>query len=391
MNNDKISNETKEKPGLVLNKKSSVLFLPFSDLEYVEVIHRTIHFHLVNGKTEQFIGSLSDMEPKLLLWPDFIKVHRSYLVNIRCIQRLESNGIITHTGHSIPIAKRLYGQIKTEYLCKMMEPSVSFQDMQTDPMSFSEPCNDSNFVPQTNVNFSTDYDTYHILLVDDEEEQLLRWSTLLQNHGCIVTSVSTMDDALQQASHLTFDCILLDVMLGNCSGFDVCKQLTTKTKSPILFLSSLDDNEHQIQGFQVGGCDYLSKKLSDDLFWLKVQTRIQLDKTGTTIIHYDSLTLDMLHRKVVYHDQPLSLTSVEYELLSFFIQNPEKIFTPLALFKAIWGDSQWDGGQTIQMHLFLLDRKLREIAPANSFLHTVWGKGYRFSSTLSTESESTSL
>lgn len=351
-----------EEGGLLVKSRGTVMLLAFSRIEYVEVMGRIVFFHLSDGKTEEVSGTLSDFEARLLHWPDFIKVHRAYMINLRYIQKLESSGILTSCGHLIPVSKHLYPQLKKDYLCHLMDPEAKTEP----PSACSKP-----------FAVSPQHD-YSVLLVDDEEEQRQRFGEVLTGHGCIVQTTHSAEAALLLAGQGRFDCVVLDVKLGEENGFDFCAALTESTGAPVVFLSSLDDCDSQTKGFLSGGIDYITKDASDGLFWLKIEARIKMARAAKAELYDGWLRLDLKRRKAFLLSQEVSLTAVEFDLLCLLMQNPGTIFTPVRLYEAIWGGRQWDGGQGVQLHLSMLRRKLDGICPRHSFIETVWGKGYCF-------------
>lgn len=348
--------------GLLVKSRGSVMQLAFSRIEYVEVMGRTVFFHLNDGATEEVSGAFSDFENRLLNWPDFFKVHRSFIVNLRYVQKLEPTGILTKNGHSLPISKNLHSQFKKAYLCHMMDPEAKTE----------------TFLQSRPIMESSRKIGYSVLLVDDEEEELLRWREVLTAHGCKVGTAYSGESALLLAEQSHYDCVVLDVNLGDQCGFDLCAALIAATGAPVIFLSSLDDSESQTKGFLSGGIDYITKDATKELFWLKIEARIKMAISGKTELSDGKLRLNLKERKVFWQDQEVALTAVEFELLLLLMQSPGEVFTPARLYEVIWGTKQWDGGQGIQLHLSLLGRKLVNICPQHNFIETVWGKGYRF-------------
>lgn len=358
----RLDSQQSEEAGILVKSRGAVATLAFSRIEYVEVMGRTVFFHLTNGETEEVFGTFSTFEAKLLHWPDFIKVHRAYIVNLRHIQKLESGGILTTGGHSVPVSRHLYPQLKRDYLCLFMDPETK-QELPADASIPIEASASGKF---------------SILLVDDEEEQRLHWSAVLKEHGCTVQTAETSERALQFAGQGQFDCIVLDVRLGTQSGFDLCSRLIAQSGAPVVFLSSLDDGESQAQGFLSGGIDYITKNASDTLFWLKIEARIKMAQAGRAELCDGSLRLDLKSRKAYLLKQEVALTAVEFDLLFFLVQNAGVVFTPARIYEVIWGTRQWDGGQGVQMHLSMLGRKLTSIYPGHNFIETVWGEGYHY-------------
>lgn len=362
LNRLKEDTEQQLEAGLLIKSRGSIMQLAFSRIEYAEVMGRTVFFYLIDGTTEEVLGTFSDFENRLLNWPDFVKVHRAFIINLRYVQKLESSGILTSSGHSVPISKHLYAQFKKAYLCHMLDSETKTEGLES-----------SHRIEKADAKVG-----YSVLLVDDEETERLHWSQVLMAHGCTIQTADNGETALQIANQEHYDCVVLDVKLGDECGFDLCAVLAEKTGAPVIFLSSLDDSESQTQGFLSGGIDYITKDSTDALFWLKIETRIKMSRAGKVELKSGELKMNLQQRKVFLAEQEVNLTVVEFELLSLMMQNPNVVFAPTRLYEVIWGAKQWDGGQGIQLHLSLLSRKLVNIFKRHSFIETVWGSGYRF-------------
>ncbi len=350
----------KDETGMVIKTKNSVLHLAFSQIEYVEVIGRSIVFHLLGGKQEEIPGTFSDYEARLLQWPDFIKVHRAYIVNLRHIAKLTAEGVLTKSDSWVPVSKHLYPQLKKDYLGNLLLPEAENPEERKKQVA-DHSC-----------------DRYTILLVDDEESERLRWTQVLLAHDCIVRTADCKETALSLAVQERFDCVLLDVNLGNICGFDLCDQLKQLTGAPILYLSTLSDNEHQTKGFLTGGMDYITKDVAPQLFWLKVESRIKTAGAIRSELSSGSLRLDLKDRKAYLKGQALPLTTVEFDLLHLLMQNEGSSYAPNKLYELIWGSREWDDGHTVQLHLSQLCRKLESVETGHRFIESVWGEGYRF-------------
>lgn len=347
---------------IVIKRRKGIIRLFFSNLEYVEVINKKVCFHLSDGNVEEVSSSLAEYEAMLLHWPDFIKVHRAYIVNLRYIQKLESGSILTYCGHFIPVSRHLFPQLKKDYLCRLMDPEVDTK-ISDNTLLIEEPGSKEK---------------HSILLVDDEEDQRIYWAQILVENNCRVQTADSGESALYLASQGYFDCVVLDVRLGQDTGFNLCTMLRERTGAPVVFLSSLSDTENQSQGFISGGIDYITKDTSSKLFWLKIETRIKMAQTVKSQLCSGSLRLDLKNRKVFLKESELTLTTVEFDLLCHLIENPDTVYSPARLYGMVWGTQQLDDGQTIQLHLSQLQRKLESVYPQHRFIETVWGKGYCF-------------
>ncbi len=350
--------------GLVMKSRQGIVHILFSDLEYVEVINKILCFYLCNGATVEVSAPLAEYEGKLLSCPDFIKVHRSYIVNLRHVQRLEPSCIVTRCGHSVRVSKYVYPELRKDYMCLLSDPGKVSVPTPPPPPPPLRPLQQPF--------------TYRILLVDDEQDARDYWSQLLEKKGCQVVQADCAKTASLAATEGTFDCVLLDVMLGNETGFDLCAALAKQTGAPVIFLSTKSDATYQREGFQVGGIDYITKDTEDELFWVKVEARISRGGLGRPPLRFGSLCIDLAQRRAELASGVLPLTTVEFDLLWLLAQRVGQVCTPEEIYHSLWDGSQGSGSQSVQMQMSRLRRKLEKACPSHSFIETVWGEGYRF-------------
>lgn len=348
---------------LLLHSRGGFVSISFSRLEYVEVMNKTVSFHLTDGSVREVNGSLSDFEDEILSHSEFMKVHRSYLLNLRQVQSVNAKGTVTKMGHTVPVARSLYAAVKAAYLNLMVQPQPPAAPISPPP------------VPRETAVRSG---PWRILLVDDKPEDLALYSKLLREHGCIVENAQNGAEAIHLAASARVDCVLLDVMLPGEEGFSVCSRLREQTDAPVIFLSCLTDAQKQLQGFTAGGIDYITKDTPADLFWAKMETRIRLARSDQQQLSFAPLLLDLSSRRVLLEEQELILTPTEFDLLWLLANHAFRVYTPEEIYRSVWGDRTWDGGKTVQLHMSRLRRKLEKAYPTHYFLETVWGQGYRF-------------
>ena len=347
---------------LLIKDKKAITRIRFAQLEYVEVMNKTVFFHMVDGSIRETFSSLSEFEDILLSRNNFYKVHRSYIVNLQYIQNLSHKGAITYTGHTIPVSRIIYAQIKEAYMCFLFQPKQAEEPK----LQHTKP-----------KNISTG-SAYQILLIDDETEQLAFWKELFERKGCAVTAVNTISSLLQHASSTPWDCILLDVLLNGNTSFELCQNLQSMTDAPIIFFSCLTDSESQLKGFASGGIDFITKDTPFELFWTKIETRIRLSRSNKMHLQFGPLHISISQHKAFLSGTSLTLTATEYDILLLLAENVNQTFIPSELSKTIFGKDSQEEILAIHTHLAHLKRKLEKAAPEFHFIESVWGEGYRF-------------
>ena len=341
---------TDENDALVLKNREGIIRIPFASLEYVEVLNKKVSFHLTDGTVRKVTAALGNFEEKLLARKEFLKIHRSYLVNLKLIESIDINDVVTKSGHTVPISRLRRSEVQDAYL---------------------------DFLHQTKR--KTDANgAWRILLVDDNPSECAFWGDVLRAHGCIVQLAANGAEALERVVNGLYDCVLLDVMIPGEDGFAICEKLHKITSAPIIFLSCVTEADRQVEGFAAGGIDYITKDTSAELFWAKVETRIRMSMSERTVYFYGPLCLDLARRRVLVAGKELSLTPVEFDILWQLSEQTGHVFTPREIFDAVLTGQPWDGGQTVQMHMSRLRRKLEKAWDKHHFIETVWGEGYRF-------------
>lgn len=354
-----------EEQGLVLKNREGVVRLSFADIEFVEVINKKVSFHLTDGVIREMTAALADLEGELLTRQEFIKTHRSYIVNLSCVQSIDANCAMTKSGHSIPVSRQRRNQVQNVYMDFLSRSGVS-----------AAPPDGQSLLSQEKQEHGGGL--WRILLVDDDPVDRTFWADILRCHGCIVHLAGNGGDALKLAADAAYDCILLDVMIPGEDGFSICGKLRSLTRSPVIFLSCITEPDRQVEGFSAGGIDYITKDTTAELFWAKVEARIKLAVSDRTQFRYGPLLIDLTGRKALINGEELFLTPVEFDILWQLSEHPEHIFSPEEIFDMVWGGQPWDGGKLVQTHMSRLRRKLEKAWGEHHFIETVWGQGYRF-------------
>lgn len=364
---DRVGKElsVQEERGLVLKNREGVVRLSFAEIEFVEVLNKKVLFHLAGGAVREVTAALADLEGELLTRQEFIKTHRSYIVNMGCVQAVGAHCAVTKSGQSIPVSRQRHNQVQSAYEEFLGRGSSLV------PMA------DGQAVEAPERQERSD-GLWKILLVDDEAVDRTSWADILRNHGCMVQLAGNGEEAVKLAAEETYDCILLDVVIPGEDGFLICRKLRELTHAPVIFLSNITEPDRQVEGFLAGGIDYITKDTSAELFWAKVETRIRLAMSDRTQLRYGPLLLDLTGRKVLVDGEELFLTPIEFDLLWQFSEHPEHVFTPEEIFGMVWGSQPWDGGKLVQTHMSRLRRKLEKAWAGHHFIEAVWGQGYRF-------------
>jgi len=224
-----------------------------------------------------------------------------------------------------------------------------------------------------------------ILLVDDENDIVDLMQEVLHRDGFEqVQRAGTGAAALQICRTFQPDVVVLDVMLPDLDGLEVCKKIREFSYCSVLFLSSKNDDVDKILGLSCGGDDYITKPFSprEVVFRIKAQLRrqqyqAQPNAAADTVLRAGALTLDKESCRAYKAGQEISLTGREFLLLSYLMENPDKIISKEHLYEKVWGEYSGICDNTIMVHIRHIREKIEEAPSAPKQLVTVKGLGYK--------------
>ncbi|MCA1721642.1 MAG: response regulator transcription factor, partial [Actinobacteria bacterium] len=180
------------------------------------------------------------------------------------------------------------------------------------------------------------------------------------------------------------DLVVLDLMLPHVSGLEVFRQLRASTPVPVIMLTALGSEDDRLAGLEVGADDYVTKPFSPRELVLRVQSVLRRvtgpqggEPAGPAVVHDADLRVDLRAHAAWRDDVPLSLTTREYDLLVFFLQNPGEAFSREQLLQRVWG-WQYADQSTVTVHVRRLREKIEPDPGTPKRVVTVFGVGYRY-------------
>lgn len=221
---------------------------------------------------------------------------------------------------------------------------------------------------------------YRVLLIDNDQEVNAANERYLKEHGFDVMTIADSCAALEQLSQ-EFDCIVMDALLHEEDGFALCSRIKEKYRLPVIFLTSLSEDEHLEQGFDCGGDDYIRKPYSMKELELRILARIQAYQSSAKphkILSYPPLWIDLSAHVVEMRGRQISLTASEFDILALLANAPYKVFNISDIYQKIWKMPDIENAQTVQVHIAHLRKKLSHAYATHSYIQTVWGSGYKF-------------
>ena len=217
-----------------------------------------------------------------------------------------------------------------------------------------------------------------ILIVDDEPDilEILRYN--LSKEGYNVLTAQNGDEGLELAKKELPELIILDIMMTQTDGMELCRMLRELPQfnhTIIVFLTARSESYSEIAGFELGADDYITKPVKPRVFVSRIKALLRryAGKEETTINQYGDLIIDKEKHLVTKNDVELDLPKKEFEILLLLASKPGKLFTRIEIYTSVWGKQLIVGERTLDVYI----RKLREKI-GEDHIHTIKGVGYKF-------------
>lgn len=220
-----------------------------------------------------------------------------------------------------------------------------------------------------------------ILVVDDEEDILTFLADSLAMEGYHVRTALNGQEALRQLDD-DVSLVLLDVMLPDMNGFEVCEKIRKSQGCPILFVSADSREQSRIEGLMIGGDDYISKPFS--LKELKARIIANLRRTinreeNKQVLKYGNIFIDLQSYEVRSGEQLIHFTKKEFEIVKILALHAGQVLTKEQLFEKIWGYDSESDVSTVVEHMKKIRTKISMYDKEYTYIQTVWGIGYKWS------------
>ncbi|MBQ6934801.1 MAG: response regulator transcription factor [Clostridia bacterium] len=226
-----------------------------------------------------------------------------------------------------------------------------------------------------------------ILVVDDEKLLVKGLKFNLENDGYEVDGAYDGREALVLFEKNKYDLVLLDLMLPEISGLEVCRAIREKSNVPVIMVTAKTEGIDKLIGFEYGADDYVTKPY--DILELKARIRVILKRVMTTsqaqkkaeqaeVFESETLKINFKNRSVVANGREVDLTAKEFDLLSIFIKNPAQVFSRDKLLELGWGKDYPGDNRTVDVHIRKIREKIEEDDANPKIILTKWGVGYYF-------------
>ena len=224
-----------------------------------------------------------------------------------------------------------------------------------------------------------------ILIIEDEESIADLEKDYLELSGFEVAIENRGDTGLERALKEEFDLFILDLMLPEVDGFEICREIRDRKNTPIIMVSAKKDDIDKIRGLGLGADDYMTKPFSPSEMVARVKAHLarydRLIGSGmpqNDIVEIRGIKIDKTARRVWINGEEKNFTTKEFDLLTFLAQNPNRVFTKEELVREIWDMESIGDIATVTVHIKKIREKIEFNTAKPQYIETIWGVGYRF-------------
>lgn len=224
-----------------------------------------------------------------------------------------------------------------------------------------------------------------ILVVDDEKAIADLIELYLRNENYIVFKSHNGQDALALVESESLDLAILDVMLPDMTGFEICQKIREKHNFPIIMLTAKDEEIDKITGLTLGADDYITKPFRPLEMVARVKAQLRRytrynpsePADEENVIASAGLVIDKDAHECTLNERPLSLTPTEFDILWMLASNRGRVVSSEELFREVWGEKYFTSNNTVMVHIRHLREKMNDSAENPKYIKTVWGVGYK--------------
>ncbi len=224
-----------------------------------------------------------------------------------------------------------------------------------------------------------------ILIIEDEESIAELEKDYLELSGYEVEIAYRGDQGLLKAMKEEYDLIILDLMLPEVDGFEICRMVREEKNTPIIMVSAKKDDIDKIRGLGLGADDYMTKPFSPSELVARVKAHMDRYNrlVGSSvqkrdIVEIRGIRIDKTDRRVWVNGEEVAFTTKEFDLLTFLAENPNHVYSKEELFREIWDMESVGDIATVTVHIKKIREKIEFNTAKPQYIETIWGVGYRF-------------
>jgi DNA-binding response OmpR family regulator len=219
-----------------------------------------------------------------------------------------------------------------------------------------------------------------ILVVDDDIRMLRMMKRMLELEDFEAITANCGEAALKAFDLETPTLVLLDIMMPDMNGYEVCRRIREFSQVPIIFVTAKGDDKEKVDGLNIGADDYVTKPFAASELAARVRAVLRRTsdqvKPQEAVFRYKDMVIDFTSRRVTVNDQELKLTSTEYKMLSYISINAGRVVTPDQLLNNVWGEEYIGAAHLLQVNIARLRKKLGDDAKQPAYILTRPGIGY---------------
>lgn len=220
---------------------------------------------------------------------------------------------------------------------------------------------------------------YKIMIVEDDIEIREELKILLQNNGYEVKVTTNFENVEKQILEEQCHLILLDINLPNKNGYEICSKIRTKSKLPIIFVTSRNSSMDELNGIMLGGDDYIEKPYNVPVLLARIQNllnRVYPKEQKSSKLEYKGITLDILKSQIKYNDKEIELTKTEIKTLYYLLKNTDRIIARTEIIDYLWDNEVYADDNSLSVVITRLREKLKKIG-VEHLIETNRGQGYK--------------
>ncbi|OXT06963.1 DNA-binding response regulator [Thermoanaerobacterium thermosaccharolyticum] len=228
-----------------------------------------------------------------------------------------------------------------------------------------------------------------ILIIDDEKEIADLLKDSLERKGNTVLTAYNGKEGIEKAKEMP-DLIVLDIMMPDIDGYEVCRKIRDTVICPIVFLSAKQSEMDRIKGFALGGDDYVVKPFSLKELLARIDAHLRREKRAIllneegkrALLNFKNITIDLKSREVMVKGNPIGLTKKEFDVLELLSLHPGQVFSKEQIYEKVWGYDAEGDTTTVTEHIKNIRAKIENLDPDTEYIKTVWGIGYKWEKVL---------
>ncbi len=223
-----------------------------------------------------------------------------------------------------------------------------------------------------------------ILIIEDDMQIASLEKDFLEINGYEVTIETDGHKGLKEAMTKQYQLIIVDIMLPNINGYDILMMIREKLNIPFIVVSARSDDMDKIKGIELGADDYMTKPFNPNELVARVKNQLsRYDRllnvsTQHGVIEFNGVQINEESRRVFVNNKEVTMTTTEFDILLFFMKNPDIVHSKQTIFERVWGEDEYGDIGTVPVYVQKIRKKIEKDYTHPKIIETVWGVGYRF-------------